>query len=132
MKKSMARLYSNENFPIDIVLRLRELGHDVLTSYEAGQANQKISDLAVVSFATQDNRIVITLNRDDFVRLHRSGIEHRGMIVCKDDRDYEGQTQALQTCLTKHLDLSNRLIRIKKQNQPKTKSPMFVDQEYAR
>jgi Domain of unknown function (DUF5615) len=113
-------------------LRLSLLGHDGLTSDEAGQANQKISDLAVVSFATQNNRIVITLNRDDFVRLHRSGIEHRGMIVCKDDRDSEGQTQAIQTCLIKYLDLSDRLIRIKKQNQPKIKSPVFVDQEYAK
>ena len=29
----IARLYSNENFPLDIVKKLRALGHDVLTSY---------------------------------------------------------------------------------------------------
>lgn len=36
----MARLYSNENFPLAMVIALRQLGHDALTSKEAGQANQ--------------------------------------------------------------------------------------------
>ena len=40
----MALLYSNENFPRRVVEELRRLGHDVLTSYEAGRANQKIPD----------------------------------------------------------------------------------------
>jgi uncharacterized protein with PIN domain len=130
--KEMARLYSNENFPIDIVRQLRQMGHDVLTSYEAGQANQKISDAAVLSFATQDDRIVITLNREDFIQLHRSGIEHRGIIICKDDRDYESQSQFVQNLLAENPDLSDRLLRVKKQNQPGSSSPVFVDQEYAR
>ena len=35
----MARLYSNENFSKSVVLYLRQPGHDVLTSFEAGKAN---------------------------------------------------------------------------------------------
>lgn len=34
----MAAIYSNENFPKRVVEELRRLGHDVLTSYEAGRA----------------------------------------------------------------------------------------------
>jgi len=30
----MARLYSNENFPLLVLLELRRLGHDVLTIQE--------------------------------------------------------------------------------------------------
>lgn len=30
----MIDLYSNENFPMDMVLLLRNLGYDVLTSYQ--------------------------------------------------------------------------------------------------
>ncbi len=45
----MIKLYSNENFPIDIVVELRKFGYDVLTSYEAGQANQGIPDGDVLS-----------------------------------------------------------------------------------
>ena len=36
--------YSNENFALDMVNILRALGYHVITSYDAGQANQGISD----------------------------------------------------------------------------------------
>lgn len=45
----MAAMDSNENFPKRVVEELRRLGHDVLTSYEAGQANQKIPDDQVLA-----------------------------------------------------------------------------------
>ena len=35
----MARFYSNKNIPAQVVRELRRLGHDVLTSLEAGNAN---------------------------------------------------------------------------------------------
>ena len=38
----MASFYANENFPIKVAQYLREMGHDVLTSFEAGIANQRI------------------------------------------------------------------------------------------
>jgi hypothetical protein len=52
----MASLYSIENFPKRVVEALRQLGHDVLTSYEAGRANQKIPDDEVLVFATDQHR----------------------------------------------------------------------------
>jgi predicted nuclease of predicted toxin-antitoxin system len=61
----MVSLYSNENFPKRVVDELRRLGHDVLTSYEAGLANQKIPDDQVLQFAISQNRAVLTLNRID-------------------------------------------------------------------
>jgi hypothetical protein len=39
----MARFYSNENFPLLAVVKLRELGHEVVTAWEAGNANQRIA-----------------------------------------------------------------------------------------
>ncbi len=33
----MARLYTNENFPLPVVETLRKLGHDVLTIQETGK-----------------------------------------------------------------------------------------------
>ena len=126
----MISLYSNENFPLDMVIVLRQLGYDVLTSYEAGQANQGISDEAVLTFATAQDRSVITLNRDDFIQLHRQGLSHAGIIICKDDRNYAGQAQALHDYLTTQTELVDRLIRIKKRNQPKSSTQIFVIQEY--
>ena len=65
----MIKLYSNENFPMDIVRELGRLGYDVLTSYDPRQANQGIPDDDFLTFATEQERAVITLNRDDFIAL---------------------------------------------------------------
>jgi hypothetical protein len=127
----LARFYSNENFAIDIVQILRDYGHDILTSYDADQANQSIPDPEVLIFATNQNRVLITFNRDDFIELHRSGINHSGIIICKDDRDYLGQAKFIDDFLqSQTVELSDRLIRIQKQNQPKSSTPVFIIREY--
>jgi predicted nuclease of predicted toxin-antitoxin system len=126
------RLYSNENFPIAMVNLLRSIGHDVLTSYEAGQANQRIPDDQVLHYATLKTRILITENRQDFIDLHRSGVAHCGLIVVKADRDYMGKLQAITSFLEQDdRPLTHRLLRVMKQNT-KTIGPVFVVQEYFR
>lgn len=129
----MARLYANENLAIDLVEALRKFNHDILSSYDAGQANQGIPDDEVLEYATLNDRSVITFNRDDFVALHRNGVSHAGIIICKDDRDYLGQAQALHDYLETQVDrLHNRLIRVQRQNQPKSSQKLFVIREYLR
>ena len=78
----MASFYTNENFPIKLVNYLREMGHDVLTSHEAGNANQRIPDEDVLAFAAKAGRILLTLNRRDFIELHEKISNHAGIIVC--------------------------------------------------
>ncbi len=128
----MFDFYSNENFPLAMVTALRELGYGVLTSYEAGQANQGIPDEAVLVYAASLGRVVITLNREDFIQLHRARTLHQGIVICKDDRDYRGQVQTLHEFLQTQSSLENRLIRVKKQNQPKSSQQIFVIREYER
>ena len=129
----MTRLYSNENLAIDLVEALRKFNHDILSSYDAGQANQGIPDDEVLDYATLNDRSIITFNRDDFVSLHRNGVNHAGIIICKDDRDYLGQAQALHDYLETQVDrLHNRLIRVQRQNQPKSSQKLFVIREYLR
>jgi predicted nuclease of predicted toxin-antitoxin system len=126
------QFYSNENFPIVMVNLLRAEGHDVLTSYEAGQANQRIPDDQVLRYATATNRILITENRQDFIDLHRNTTNHPGIIIFKSDRDYAGKIKAMTDFLAEDgQSLENRLIRIKKQNM-KAIGPTFVVQEYFR
>ena len=85
----MFRFYSNENFPQIMVELLREKGYDILTSKEAGQANQAISDPLVLEFGIRSNRIIITLNRDDFIHLHRQKQQHCGIIICKMELEFK-------------------------------------------
>jgi hypothetical protein len=112
----MASLYSNENFPRRVVEELRRLGNDVLTSYEAGRANQKVPDDQVLAFATGQQRAVLTLNRLDFIRLHRyTQGAHAGIIVCtRDDAAPAAFAHRIRSALTTHRNPTGQLIRIVK------------------
>jgi predicted nuclease of predicted toxin-antitoxin system len=85
----MARFYADEQFPRAATDHLRLLGHDVLTVQEAGNANQKIPDDQVLAYATADGRVVLTINRQDFIRLHKQQPDHSGIIACTENRDYQ-------------------------------------------
>lgn len=108
----MARLYSNENFPLPVVERLRALGHDVLTIQEAGKADQAVSDPEVLAFATREQRAVLTLNRLHFIRLHQHRPDHAGIIVCKFDPDFEGQAERIHKAIGGLDSLTGQLLRV--------------------
>ncbi|WP_008316112.1 DUF5615 family PIN-like protein [Leptolyngbya sp. PCC 6406] len=126
------RFYANENLAAELVETLQQLGHDVLTSYEAGNANQRIPDDQVLTTATTDGRAVLTFNRDDFLALHRSGVDHSGIVVCKDDSNIGDLGKVLHDYLTAQETLHNRLLRVLRKNQPGASQPVFVVREYGR
>lgn len=108
----MARLYCNENFPFAAVEALKSLGHDVLTTLEAGKAGQAIPDDDVLLFATQNQRGVLTMNRRDFIKLHTKNADHEGIIVCKFDTDYQGLANRIHTLLQTQTTLKGQLLRV--------------------
>ena len=109
----MARFYSNENFPLLTVVKLRELGHEVVTALEAGNANQRIADEAVlVAYAISENRAVLTINRKHFVALHHRAAAHFGIVVCSLDADFAGQANRIHEAISLHEDLTGKLIRV--------------------
>ncbi len=108
----MARLYSNENFPLPVVERLRVLGHDVLTIQEMGKADQALPDTEVLSSATRENRAVLTLNRLHFIRLHQQQPTHAGIIVCTFDTDFDGQAQRIHQAIGGQTSLAGQLLRV--------------------
>ena len=108
----MMRLYSNENFPLPAVEKLRALGHDVLTIQETGKADQALPDEKVLEFATAENRAVLTLNRRHFIRLHRERPEHAGIIVCTVDPDFAAQAERIHQAIGKQTSLHGQLIRV--------------------
>jgi len=116
----MAKLYSNENFPLPVVERLRTLGHDVLTSLDAGNAGFGIPDEGVLTFSTGQGRVLLTLNRRHFVRLHEAGLTHAGIIVCRFDSDFQAQADRIDAAIGSTGDLANQLIRV---NRPSLSAP---------
>ncbi len=108
----MARLYSNENFPLPVVEALRQLGHDVLTIRESGLDNQEYPDDGVLKFATANSRAVLTINRKDFFKLHKRGDNHGGIIACTADTNFIGQAQRIHQEIAAHTSLVGQLIRV--------------------
>ncbi|MEL6351295.1 MAG: DUF5615 family PIN-like protein [Cyanobacteria bacterium J06627_28] len=108
----MAALYSDEGFPIKVSELLSELGHDVLTVQAAGNANQGISDDAVLAFAVKYNRAVLTVNRADFIKLHKQSSEHAGIIVCSEDLNRQGLAERIHAVISQVGSLRGRLVRV--------------------
>ena len=108
----MARLYANENFPLAVVEHLRLMGHDVLTTHDVGKSNQGIEDTAVLRFAVESNRSVLTINRRDFIQLHRITPNHSGIIVCTENRDFADFARRIDIAIHGAGDLANQLVRV--------------------
>ena len=108
----MARLYANENLPFPVVEELRRLGHDVLTTYESGQAGKATYDEDVLGFSLAEGRILITLNRRHFVRLHKTRPDHAGIVVCSFDPDSVGLAHRIHVSLASRPLLQGELLRI--------------------
>lgn len=71
------------------MVELRRLGHDVLTSLEAGRANAAVPDREVLAFAANERRILVSHNRRHFLHIHQHRkADHAGIVVCTFDPDF--------------------------------------------
>ncbi|MFN5504739.1 MAG: DUF5615 family PIN-like protein [Pseudanabaena sp.] len=108
----MASFYADEQFPVQVTELLRNLGHDVLTVQEAGNANQRIPDDQVLAFAVGQERSILTINRIDFIRLHRRNDEHFGIVVCTNNRNWEQFAARIDEAVRAEESLRGKLIRV--------------------
>ena len=113
----MALFYTNENFPIKVALYLREMGHDVLTSQEAGNANQRIPDAQVLDYAAKSGRILLTINRRDFIELHEKSPNHAGIIVCTQNTDLHEQAEQIDAAIQGIGEMAGILIRVNRKQK---------------
>ena len=113
----MGRIYSDENFPLPVVEELRRLGHDVLTIQEMGKGGQSVPDEEVLDFAHVESRILLTLNRKHFVRLHETRPDHSGIVVCTFDLDFAGQARRIHAAIESESPLAGKLIRVNRPSE---------------
>ena len=118
-RRRVTRFYGNENFPRQVVRQLRQLGHDVLTSLEAGQAIQRIPDEEVLVFATSQRRVLLTQNRKDFLRIHNAGsLPHTGIVLCTADAEFLEQANRISKAVSAYEDdMDNVMIRVNRPAQ---------------
>jgi predicted nuclease of predicted toxin-antitoxin system len=105
------RFYADENFPLDTVIELRRLGHDVLTIFEDGRANKAIADEAVLRRATKLDRVLLTINRLDFKRLHNADQSHAGIVICTFDPDFVNQATRIDEVCRDAESIKGTLVR---------------------
>ena len=109
----MARFYTNENIPAQVVAELRRLGHDVVTSLDTGKANSAVPDNEVLAFAAAEDRILLTHNRRHFLRLHQGRTaDHAGIVVCTFDADFTRQAQHIHAAVAAEPGIANKLLRV--------------------
>jgi predicted nuclease of predicted toxin-antitoxin system len=106
----MASLYADEQFPRPVVKLLRDLGHNVLTVQEAGNAG--LPDPEVLDFAILNQRTVLTQNRRDFKRLHKLRLDHAGIIVCTEDRNSAALATRIDRAITIEGILTGKLVSV--------------------
>jgi len=114
----MADLYANENFPLAAVRSLREMGHDVLTSFDAGTANQQIPDAEVLAFATSSGRAVLAHNRLHFKKLHRQQSHHAGIVRCTEDTDFSALASRIHRSVARDEPLRGKLLSVTRGSDP--------------
>ena len=71
------RFYMDEHVPKAVTEGLRRRGVDVVTVQELGL--QTVEDARHLERASQDGRVMVTQDAD-FLRLHASGLSHRGIV----------------------------------------------------
>ena len=109
----MSRFYSNENIALPTVEELRRLGHDVLTSMDAGNANVSVPDSEVLAFAAHEDRMLLSHNRRHFLRLHVSReTDHAGIVVCTVDANFSQLALRIHAAVSAAGDMRNQLVRV--------------------
>lgn len=69
-------------------------------------------DEDVLDFAYKSNRILVTMNRKHFIRLHNQGKPHEGIIACKYDPDFARLARKVDEILQKTTTLAGKLARV--------------------
>jgi len=105
-------LLADENFDFPVVEGLSELGYDIMTMVELAAANRGLSDELVLRMATNLGRAVITINRRDFIRLHRKNDHHAGIVVCTRNSNVPEFVTAIDDALSGFDDCSGQLLRV--------------------
>ncbi len=66
----------------------------------------------MLAFAISQERSILTINRDDFIRLHRRNSKHFGIVVCTNNRNWEQFAARINEAVTAEGTLQGKLIRV--------------------
>ena len=111
----MSHLLADENFEDDVIAALVALGHDVVTARASGLGNTP--DVAVLAAATTAGRAILTHDRD-YVKLHKAGVAHAGIVFTSVDTDFAALAGRIDAALAAFPSLVNQLVRVYRPSLP--------------
>lgn len=117
------RLKLDENLPVDLIDELARLNHDVDTVLDEGLGGT--SDIVVVRAATDENRMVLTLDRGvGDIRTFPPG-SHAGIVVLRPtDQDPASVLELVRRLLAAHdLDQFNRCVVVVEHDRVRVRRP---------
>ena len=71
------KFLADEHIELSIVTGLNLIGIDVISVNEAGK--RESDDEEILRFAKEKERVIVTRD-SDFVKLHKKGVEHAGIV----------------------------------------------------
>lgn len=111
---------ADQNFEDDVVAELVALGHDVVTARAVGL--DAVPDPAVLTAAMASGRAVLTHDRD-FIRLHKSGTPHAGIVFASVDSDSPALAGRIHAAVSALPSLAGQLVRVNRPNPPPGREP---------
>jgi len=105
----MARFFQDEHLSYKTADQLRAMGHDVLMTEDAGRKSLK--DFDQLTFCTGENRIMITINRKDFMMHDTYWPHHKGIISIKELIPEEARARYLDAIVQEHASLEGSHVR---------------------
>lgn len=109
-------LLGDEDFNHKVLKVLAEASYDVTSIRELGLDRKWFSDEDVLKTAIELNRIVLTHNKKDFIKLHRNTEWHPGIITCYQTADYEVLANQVLNLLQEVDSFESKLYRINRQS----------------
>jgi hypothetical protein len=108
----MAELLADECVDVQLVFRLRRLGHVVRTVREfcTDKSGDGFDDPAVLALACQYRLAVITTNESHFVALHSANPGHHGILILEIEADVHAQARRIDKALKQARDLRGQLV----------------------
>jgi hypothetical protein len=107
----VAHFFVDINFPRPVVLDLVSLGHGFTLARDTGHS--QAGDPLILSTATAMGWVVLTQDRD-FIRIHKSGVAHAGIVFTSFDRDFPALALRIHTAVSSVGSLLGELLRINK------------------
>ena len=74
-------------------------------------------DPDVLAYAIAEDRVLVTLNRKHFIKLHTLDSQHPGIIVCTFDANFSDLALRIHNALQAERDTGGKLIRINRPQQ---------------